>query len=89
MSVKKRLPTESSHMIKEEDVKTNSHISEFSEVIKCIETKKNFLYFNFIINIGKHFLQSQDEAGKDKAATDVPGQQNESNMLSSNAIDFL
>lgn len=33
----------------------NSQINEFSEIIKCIETKKNFLYFCFINNIGKHF----------------------------------
>lgn len=37
------------------DSGVNSQINEFSEVIKCIETKKNFLYFHFINNIGKHF----------------------------------
>lgn len=37
------------------DQGVNNQINEFSEVIKCIETKKNFLYFHFINNIGKHF----------------------------------
>lgn len=51
---------------------------DFSEIIKCIETKKNFLYFHFINNIGKHFVNKENV-----------DQQKDDDMLSEKAIDFL
>ena len=62
---------------------TNNHITEFSEVIKCIDTKKNFLYFQFINNVGKHFRQDQENKESDNTPMD------HENILSESAVDFL
>lgn len=63
----------------------SSQINDFSEVIKCIETKKNFLYFHFINNIGKHFRKDIDQ-GKEGGSGATPEQEQ---ILSASAVDFL